>query len=557
MLSSPGVEKSIWSELRAKSATILPRVLALILICQTAFSSFLADSAFAGTAELSLEEEQVERLTNDILHKEIDLERYYLLYRNIAMAEPKFRRMRYFALQVASGSCAMAANIIFTKVSRQSLKAPGVTNFGRGDSDPDAAEDDDEIDSDHEAEEAAAQKKASSNNNKSASNSKSLPSSSSSTLVVNEDENQGSNSASNTIHEIREATILNILATVLDGGSSIIEMGSNTFTAIKNIRKGQSPAAAVKTVRARIAEIDAMMAARNRLINEHPELRAISINKAETLVLKCFRDWCLSEFVDIYAEVKSNQSGANVYYILDIASDGCYLASNILGLKSLTPGKEKFIAPSLHSSIVGDAIAIISAPGSAVAGNWLYKYWHKRLKKKLKEDLRNGEDEAKSAMKQLKDVVVNTDKDALVAAAAIEARVTAYVLWAQRYDKVLEKQLQELKHQAKVAHQSEFVGPVISGTSLAQDILAEIALYRFPTNERAGASLAYAGSITGLSGNAASLGFTNANLVGELLHRRKLRKNNNLPEQMMSERLNVLNQLDKMVSLKKKLPLGL
>ncbi len=125
--------------------------------------------------------------------------------------------------------------------------------------------------------------------------------------------------------------------------------------------------------------------------------------------------------------------------------------------------------------------------------------------------------------------------------------MAAYVLWAQRYEKFVERQLQDLRHQSRVAYQGEVAGPVLYGVGLAQDTLADIAVYRYPTNARRGASLGYAGSIAGIAGNAAGLSLTNYNLLAELLHRRNLRKKNSLPRQLMEDRLRVLNQLDRMV----------
>jgi hypothetical protein len=125
---------------------------------------------------------------------------------------------------------------------------------------------------------------------------------------------------------------------------------------IKHIRNGTSPGAAVKNVVARIKEIDAMMAERDALMKKNPDLLSISVCQAEGRVLKSFRDWCLSEFADVYADVKSTQASFNVYYILDIAADSAYTASQLLAIKSLT--RPELGNASANTGMVGDTLGI-------------------------------------------------------------------------------------------------------------------------------------------------------------------------------------------------------
>src|ERR1700679_511055 len=57
--------------------------------------------------------QRIENLNNAIVHKEIDLERFYLQYPLAGGKSPKYRRLRYFLLQVASASCSVAAQARF------------------------------------------------------------------------------------------------------------------------------------------------------------------------------------------------------------------------------------------------------------------------------------------------------------------------------------------------------------------------------------------------------------------------------------------------------------
>ncbi len=460
-------------------------------------------AVFSYTPEVTAEEAQVEKLTNQAFHKLVDLERYYLQYRKIGNATPKFRRIRYYLLQVASTSCTLASNIMLTDVARKGLK-DRVTDFGRGDADVDQS---------------------------SGTQGNAPPAS----------------GVDNTTGEVRRALVLAMIGTVLGPGSSLLELCSNGYTAAKNLKQGKNPATAVKNVQVRVREIDALLAERKNFMDAHPELRALQINKAEHDVLQCFRDWCVSEFVDVYSDVKAGQSGANVFYTLDVTAGGLSLAGQILGLKSLRPGKDNLAGPSATVSVVGDGFSLISAPASAYAGKKFKSYWKKRVQGQFKDHLNYGETEVKASIAQLRRVVGDADESRVSASCDVESRLAGYLMWSSRYDDIINREYIELSHRGKVAHQGQKVGPLIAGTGLTQDLFADVAFYGYPNNDRKGASLAYAGSITALSGNAAALAYTNYNFVSEYFYRRKLRSKRLLPQQLLDERLRLLDHIDLML----------
>lgn len=479
------------------SAFSIRSLVALATVLQV---TFCATPVFCYTPEATAEEAQVENLTNDIFRKLVDLERYYLQYRKIGNATPKFRRIRYYLLQVASTSCTLASNIMLTDVARKGLKDSKITNFGRGDGDVDSTGTD-----------------------------------------------TPAGGVDNTTGEVRRALILAMIGTVLGPGSSLLELCSNGYTAAKNLKQGKNPATAVKNVQARVAEIDSLLAERKKMLDAHPELRALPINKAEHAVLHCFRDWCVSEFVEIYSDVKSGQSGANVYYALDVTNGSLSLAGQILGLKSTYPNHDRLAGPSATVSVVGDCFSVISAPASAYAGQKLKGYWRNKAQNTFKEHLKFGEVEAKASMAQLRRVVDDADPAIIAASCDVESRIAGYMMWSARYDDIINREEIELSHRGKVAHQGRKIGPLVAGSGLAQDLMADIAFYGYPNNERRGASLAYAGSISAASGNATALAYTNYNFISEYLYRRKLRKQRLLPQQLLDERLRLLDQVDLML----------
>lgn len=454
---------SRWNVLARKAAAV---ALSLqILSCSSAFALQPLD-----------EERQIDAITNQILHKEIDLERYYLQYRVYGTKIPKTQRIRFAAGQIASAAAGLASSIWLVKISGANIHHPEKITDG----------------------------------------------------------------------ENRRAIRVGIIAILLDGASVGLEFGSNGWTAMKNIILKKSPGAAVKEVIKRVQEIDALRAERDSLVAKFPDSELGGVYRAEGRVLKHFRDWCLSEFADVYSDIKALQSSYNVYYALDLAADGLYLASYLLGMQSYK--SDRFTKPSVITGIVGDGLGIASAPASGRSYYALAKFWRSRLKKKFQESLMDAEDDAKVAMADLNRELSTKDISLLEATPSVQNRTSAYALWSARYDRSIDESLEDLRHNNKVALQGELTGPLISGTYLNQDILGMVSLSgRLRNRDRAQNNLALAGAIGSTAGTGFSLGLTTYWLYDDIRHRTRMRKKGELPEQILARRLKTLDELDSML----------
>jgi len=436
-----------------------------VFFCSAAFAAFPLD-----------EERRIDAITNQILHKEIDLERYYLQYRVYGSKVPKSQRIRFAAGQIASAAAGLASSIWLVKISGANVHHPDQITDG----------------------------------------------------------------------ENRRAIRVGIVSILLDAGSVGLEFGSNGYTALKNIILKKSPGAAVKEVVRRVEEIDSLCAQRDALVAKFPESDLGGVYRVEGRVLKSFRDWCLSEFADVYSDIKSLQSSYNVYYALDLAADGLYLASYLLGLQSFK--SDRFTRPSVVTGLVGDGFGIASAPASSRSYYLFAKYWRKRLQKKFQEALKDAESDAKSAMSELNREIASRDITVLENTPNVQNRTTAYALWSARYDKSIDDSLEDIRHNNKVALQGELTGPLISGTYLTQDVLGMASISnRLKGRDRAQNNLNMAGAIAATAGTGFSLGLTTYWLFDDIRHRTRMRKKEELPEQILAKRLKTLDELDSML----------
>lgn len=443
-------------------------------------NTVIAEGSVVQNAPPQTDVETIERLTTEILRKEIDFERFYTRYRVKGNEEPKTRYDRYFALQQAAAGLTLASVI------------PGITETGKY-------------------------------------------------LARPERVNQNA---------LKRATTVGLIGIIFQGGSSAFELGSNSLLTIKHMVKKDDPASARKYAAKVLKEIDLLLTQRNALVAKHEGFTDYKVWNIESRLLKLFRDGLVYEFANVYADVRSEQSSANVYYGLDVASCAAYMASYITGIESFK--KPELSNPSCVTGVVGDAIGVVSAPASSYSYYVLYDYWWKKIGKQLKEKLYDAEPELKKEVANLEQHLTTLDPQSRAALGPVDARIQMYKLWADRFDEFTAKQTIDWIHSSKVALQSNISGPLISGAFLAQDIGGVVvSSKRYRDNAKVINSEFFATSIPTTVASLASLGLSTYWWVDNKLFTRKLRKQGALPTQLMERRLVTLDELEKMISSKR------
>jgi len=337
-------------------------------------------------------------------------------------------------------------------------------------------------------------------------------------------------------------TKLGFTAVVFQGGSSAIELASNVSTAIKHKVKKIDPKSTAKNIQSRLQEIDALMAQRNALVEQIENKEGVEILQAEGRVLKYFRDWCLNEFADIYADAKSYQASNSIYYVLDITSATLYGASYLISLRALD--KPHLFNPAAKVGIVGDGFGIVSAPLSSWSYSYLYNHHRKKFGKNLKEKLYDPEETAKGEILALKTRIENSHALSKPLLNNIHARLSMIDFWSCEYDDYIAKTTLEDRRFSKVALQSNISGPIISTAFLAQDVMALVAANSFKNQIMKATSLGFASTIPPLVASGASLLLTSYWAADEGIHQHILKKKGHTPEQLIAKRFAVLGEME-------------
>jgi hypothetical protein len=345
---------------------------------------------------------------------------------------------------------------------------------------------------------------------------------------------------------LRSSYNVGLIGTALGGSSSAVELSSNALLAIKNKLKHHDPSTAKQRFRQRLANLDSILKERAELVASLDDTKLRQLYEHEGVVLKEFRDWCIYQFADVYADVKSYQASNNVFYVLDIAINSLGAASYLYSHRGLK--KPGMYGPSAIVGAVSDSISTVTGPLGTYAGNMIYNFWYNRITKNLKESVHDAEEDCKKAMQNLELLIASSDKNDLAGAGPIVTRLKAYQHWANRYDVFVEERDKHLQFLSKIALQQNVGGPLISMTSLSGDIMNLAGFYRYGQRPIGYNSLSFASSVTQLTAATASATLTASTLVREKRFERKLRESHGLPEQLLEQRLKTLDELDAMLA---------
>lgn len=413
--------------------------------------------------------------TNELVRKEIDLERYYLNYKMVGHKDPRWRRARYFLLQQAATGAGIAATTIPIIETGRNLTHPDRVRRG----------------------------------------------------------------------PLLKSYRVGIVGASLGGGSSAIEFGSNVYTAVKNKVQHKDPGSVKKEVMRRLAEIDALAAERETLIHQLPDDKLLEICHAEGRLLKLFRDWCVAEFADVYADVKAYQASNSLYYLMDITANSLVGTAYLCSIRSFT--RIQAAKPAVITSLVADSFYITSAPVSSKAYTVLYNRAYKQVGKDMHEKIYDPEPEAKEQLAKLTKLLEDAPFEQ-VGPFGAHTRSELLALWSARYDQYYKEGEEGLRHLSKVALQNNVSGPLISLSYLGGDIVSTNAVYRLGERHPRGSNSSYfAASISSTAGSAVSFALTTQSLISEKRFEKHLRENNRLPEQIIAKRLGTLNDLDKLL----------
>lgn len=344
---------------------------------------------------------------------------------------------------------------------------------------------------------------------------------------------------------LRTALVTSIIA----GSGSCLELASNTVHAIENKRRGYDSQSANKYVLERKQLIDSLMAERETFVNKHSDHPYYPVWVAEGKVLRELRSAFIYEYSQFHSDMRGYGIYENLFYAINIASNAVGATAAHYGVKALTDPKYNGTSNVLF--IVAGSLGMAAPLLSSALGGLARKYDYYRLTKLLKEKPQYDPAAVAAATKELQaaeTAVIAQGHE--IAALNSQALVTEslYVQSAHLFKKQLDSETRAVRRFNKVAVQSNILGPAIGGTLFTQGLLGTIGYYRYGMRPRKQLTLAYRGSVVGLTGASVAVAATAAGLLADWYYVHRHKKKKRLPPQLIEERLKHLEEVEKTVN---------
>lgn len=344
----------------------------------------------------------------------------------------------------------------------------------------------------------------------------------------------------------KNANVLGLLGCIVGGASSAVELAANGVQYLQHKNQSVDPRVARVWVARKLHEIDALLALREAALKQYPqETTAVQIAACEGRLLKYYRDLGLYEFADWYADDRSYQPSNSVFYALNTASNTLSALSYGFAIHALTDVRASL--PQNCLALVGDGVALPTAPLVALVENLMYKRAYRKLAKQINEPIYNAEPQARLELRKLNEFAAKADPASLEFSGAIKKRIAIYNLWNDKFDVYVDEKTSYLRHLHEVASESVLAGPAIGGVSIAEDVVSTSSYVqgRFRKRPKTSNDQSKAAAICLAASAGAGLVYNGQSLVRELLYERKLRKKNELPEQQLQIRLDTLVSVEK------------
>ncbi|HEY9772343.1 MAG TPA: hypothetical protein V6C81_00885 [Planktothrix sp.] len=328
---------------------------------------------------------------------------------------------------------------------------------------------------------------------------------------------------------------------VIGAGADGIELGLNGYHKLQASKHGFSAAQARTYVRDSLNNIDAEIAARDKLIEEHPD-ELTEMRKLESVVLNDHRNLPLAEFEDALLYARSRIAQQQAFYFLDIFKNATGASGNLMGFKALSDHRRYYnVSAGLLSTISGGLI-MIDPILSRLCSSAVSKIQQRNLSKYQLNSLQVDTFRTEAHLNALREYCRShkTSNDPRIA--SVLGRVWAYDETGQQFARHFDRNAQALIRGDRIAIQNMgsglFVGASKIGTGVPLMIAAS---YERPVAN----SLIFAGNVSYLTGTTYSL-LDNARIQYKReIDNHRLSAQHELPSQLVRARLARLEEMER------------
>jgi len=332
---------------------------------------------------------------------------------------------------------------------------------------------------------------------------------------------------------------------IIAGSGSAFELANNTWLGLQRREKGFDSKSAKKFVVDKLASIDELLAERERLVAANKDHPAYERAVTEGQIFSDLRNSFINEFGHFYVDSRSAQTMQNTFYALNAGYNAIGATAAGVGYRALS--RPKFTGTSNILFIVSGGLAGVTPLLSTASGMVMKKYSQHQINRDL--PLRGKFDRAELSSKlKLLEAARSHDQGSLMPTLSATERLGLYSDSQELFTKQLDNELKVIRRLDKVALQTNLLAPPIGGLLMTQGILGTYAYYEQKGQVRKQLSSNYKGAVAGTVGTSLSLVGNLGWLVTSMAYEHSLKKKNQLPSQLIQERLHHLDDVEKILA---------
>jgi hypothetical protein len=339
--------------------------------------------------------------------------------------------------------------------------------------------------------------------------------------------------------QLKEAVEASLVGNAISGSASGLELAQNTWVMLNARRHGYSPQASTAFVKKIVETSDSLFDQRKRLISAEVQLleRQNRLYELEDLLLHRIRQQLIFEFRAWSCQSRGRAWRENTFYSIDAAQNFTRMAAGVVALKGFS--QPWLGGAATISTLIANSAATLNPVICGLAGLSISRYQLRRLSKLFPVDRPNTTDDLVVEL-ELKQRKFSTENQiTLLQEASLLADKS------ERFDVILDRETSDIERLRRVAQQQTIAGPLIGLTSIPAPVLGTIAFYDYRTDRETTNKLLFSGRIPAISGQAFALVQTPYTVISGVIKHNQLKRIGQLPSQLLDERLNNLDRLDK------------
>ncbi len=339
---------------------------------------------------------------------------------------------------------------------------------------------------------------------------------------------------------LKNAVSTSLVGSAISGSASSIELAQNSWIMLNAHKDGYSPEASITFVKEIIGTTNGLLNERERLAAASPLLNRRQAYELEDIVLRRIRQQLLFEFSTWSCQSRGRAWRENTFYGVDALQNFTRMSSTIIGLRGFAD--PKLGGAGAITVLIANSVATLNPILCGLMGFSISRYQNFKLSHEFSTARPVSPLDASSAEPMLNALQNDSDKES-----KLLEKLAFLSDKSQRFDVVLDRETKDIERLRRVAQQQTIAGPIIGMTSLPAALMGTIAFYDFRKDRVTTNKLLFSGRISALSGQAFALIQTPYTLFSGVARNRRLHRLGQAPEQLLSERLKNLDQLEEQI----------